>query len=73
MYSPATYIGTFIALFLNLFTAITIKGLFYRFIGFVLGLDMLYSCDEIWLYDWPINPVNIPVFLVIKKSNNDPE
>ena len=67
-YSPDTYLSTFGMLIANLFVAIIIKGLFYQCIALTLGLDMLTSCDEIFLYDYPINPTNIPVFLVIDKS-----
>ena len=57
----------------NLYVAVIIKWCFYKAIGIVLGLDMLTACDEIMLYDYPINPFNIPVFLVIDKSSEPPE
>jgi len=53
-------------------TTVVMKDILHIFIGYVLDLDPLTSNDELWLYDFPINPINIPSFLVIKKTNTDP-
>jgi|APSaa5957512535_1039671.scaffolds.fasta_scaffold68776_3 hypothetical protein len=52
---------------------VVIKDIIHNFIGWLLDLDPLTSNDETWLYDFPINPVNIPSFLVIKKTKTDPD
>ena len=51
---------------------VVMKDILHMIIGYVLDLDPLTSNDELWLYDFPINPINIPSFLVIKKTNTDP-
>ena len=56
-----------------LLAAIFLKWCFFYMIGLVLGLEMLSPHDELWLYDYPANPCNIPSFLVIKRPNIKPE
>lgn len=52
---------------------VVIKDIIHNLIGWLLDLDPLTGNDEMWLYDFPINPVNIPSFLVIKKTKTDPD
>ena len=54
-------------------TTVVIKDIIHNLIGWMLDLDPLTANDELWLYDFPINPINIPSFLVIKKTNTDPQ
>jgi len=53
--------------------SVIIKDAIHHLIGWFLDVEPLTANDELWLYDFPINPVNVPSFLVIKKTNTDPE
>ena len=57
---------------LALVFVIAIKYFIYYFIGMVYGLQPLTGMEDFWLYDLPINPMNIPSILVFKKSHIDP-
>jgi len=49
------------------------KYVFYNVVAKVYGLDYMSANDELMMYDFPINPLNIPVFLVTDKIKEDPE
>lgn len=51
--------------FCALLQVIYAKYLFYSFLGLILGLECLNVSDEFWLYDWPINPIAVPSFLIV--------
>jgi len=56
-----------------LYVALFLKWSFYRMIALVYGLDYMTGNDDLMLYDFPINPINIPVFLIVDKLDEDPE
>jgi hypothetical protein len=56
-----------------LLASVMIKDALHHLVGWFLDVEPLTANDELWLYDFPINPVNVPSFLVIKKTNTDPE
>jgi hypothetical protein len=50
-----------------LIIAIYLKEGFYRIVAYMKGYQILYSSDDLYLYDIPVNPVNIPGCLTFKK------
>jgi hypothetical protein len=58
---------------MNIYIAILLKYLFYRIVALVYGLNFMTGNDEFMMYDFPINPLNIPVFLIVDKIGEDPE
>lgn len=42
-------------------------------IGVIYGVEPLSANDDFWLYDSPINPANVPSFIVFDKTDMDPE
>jgi len=58
---------------MNLYVAIGLKYIFYRLVAIVYGLNYMTGNDDLMLYDFPINPINIPVFLIVDKIDEDPE
>ena len=59
--------------FCCLYEAIFLKFLFYKAIGIFYGLEMMTANDEFWLFDYPINPINVPSYLVFKRTKISPE
>ena len=59
--------------FCCLYEAIFLKFLFYKTIGIFYGLEMMTANDEFWLFDYPINPINVPSYLVFKRTKISPE
>lgn len=53
--------------------AVFIKYCFYKIIGMMYGCEPTTAMDDFWLYDLPINPINIPVALVVDKPEKNPE
>ena len=58
---------------LCLLQVVVLKNLFYKLLGWFLGLQPLSSMDEFWLYDYAINPINVPSFLIFKRGKMAPE
>ena len=52
--------------------AIFIKWLTYQLIGIIYDMEPLSANDDFWLYDSPINPTNVPSFIVFDKSDVPP-
>lgn len=52
----------------SLLAAVFVKYLFYRVVALVYGYESLYFSDDFYLYDLPVNPINIPGYLVFKKE-----
>jgi len=50
-----------------------LKYLIYCLIGKIYGVEPLSANDDFWLYDSPINPINVPSFIVFDKIDGDPE
>lgn len=73
MYGPESLSSSIGVYVMYLFVAIFIKWVFYNIIAKVYGLNFMTVNDEFFLYDYPINPINIPVFMVTDKLNEDPE
>lgn len=48
--------------------ALFVKYLFYQVVGFVYGLEHLQATDDLYLFDSPVNPINIPGYVVFKKE-----
>lgn len=57
---------------LCLIPVICVKYAIYQLIGLVLGMTPLTGLEDFWLYDLPINPMNIPSILVFNKTDKDP-
>ena len=56
-----------------LFGAVSIKYAVYRLIGLLYDCEPTTAMDDFWFYDLPINPINIPIALIIDKPQKDPE
>lgn len=52
---------------------IVIKYEIYYCLAFLHGLQPLTPNEDFWLYDLPINPMNIPSLLVMDKIKKDPQ
>lgn len=63
---PLTYLTVFLYCLIQ---AIVIKYCFYKLIGLVLGLEAFSSGDDFWLLDFPINPINVPSYIIFKKTD----
>lgn len=59
--------------FSSVYQTIFLKYLFYQLVALVNGLEYLSSADEFWLFDWEINPINVPSFLIFKRPNMKPK
>ena len=44
-----------------------VKYIFYHIVGKVFGLIPTTALDDFWLYDYPINPINVPAVLIFNK------
>ena len=69
-------IWTFLYLLFSFLAAIYIKIEFYNFIALENGFETFTFMDEFYLYDLPVNPINIPIFMIInrpKKEEGTPE
>lgn len=51
--------------------AVYVKLAFYRIIAWLNGYQILYSSDDLYLYDVPVNSVNIPGCLTFKKEKGE--
>jgi len=71
-YQPSTYFSTVGIYILNLFVAVVLKWVFYKLVAKFYGLSFMTANDDFFLYDFPINPFNIPVFMVVDKLDEDP-
>ena len=45
-----------------------LKYLFYQVVGWVMDMEPLSAQDDFYLFDLPINPLNIPSFMICKRS-----
>ena len=52
--------------------AISIKYVVYKLIGLLYDCEPTTAMDDFWFYDLPINPINIPIAMVIDKPQKDP-
>lgn len=53
--------------------AVFVKYMMYRLIGVVFNCEPTTAMDDFWLYDFPINPINIPSAMIINKPKMEPE
>lgn len=60
--------GTLLFLF-ALIQVVKLKNCFYILVGLIYDLQPLSNQDEFWLYDYAINPINVPIFAVSKKGS----
>lgn len=51
--------------------AVYVKLFFFRIVAWLHGYQILFASDDIYLYDLPVNPVNIPGCLVFKKEKGE--
>ena len=72
-YQPSSWASSFGIYIVNLYVAIFMKWVFYNMIAIVYSLNFMSACDDLFLYDFPINPFNIPVFTIVDKIKEDPE
>ena len=54
----------------SLMVACLIKYIISSLIGMAMGLEMLNSVDDWFLYDIPANPLNVPSVIVIERPND---
>lgn len=47
-----------------------VKSIFYQIVGLIYGLTPSTLHDDFWLYDFQINPLNIPSVIVFNKSKD---
>ena len=52
-----------------LINAVLIKSYVYKLYARLNGLEALSAIDDFWLYDAPINPINVPSFIVFDKPD----
>ena len=64
-------IWTFIYSIISFLSAVYIKIEFYNYIALENGLETLTFMDEFYLYDLPVNPINIPIFMIINRPNKE--
>lgn len=64
-------IQTFIYLFGSFFAALYWKIQFYNLIALENGFETFKLLDEFYLYDIPVNPINIPAFMIINRPSKD--
>jgi hypothetical protein len=51
-----------------------VKYIFYVIVGKIYGMVPLTAMDDFWVYDYPINPINVPACLVFgKPKDKSPE
>tara|TARA_B110001450_G_scaffold203972_1_gene193572 strand:- start:109 stop:558 length:450 start_codon:yes stop_codon:yes gene_type:complete len=47
-----------------------VKMAFYQIVGLVYGIVPTTSLDDFWLYDYPINPINVPACIIFNKPKD---
>lgn len=55
-------------LYASVIVALILKNIFYRLVALYHGYNLLDPSDDIYLYDIPINPINIPAGIIFKKE-----
>lgn len=49
----------------------SLKYISYQLIAMAFGLIPMTMMDCFWMYDFPSNPINVPLILVINKPDKD--
>ena len=52
---------------------ILFKYIVYTIIGALYDITPLTPIEEFWLWDLPINPMNVPSIVIFNKCSKDPE
>ena len=47
-----------------------VKMGFYHIVGFIYGMTPSTAHDDFWLYDYPINPINVPSVMIFSKPKD---
>lgn len=69
-HGPKCIFMTLTMMWASLISAIMVKQLFYVVVAWMYELEPLQPQDEIHLYDLPVNPINIPGYMVLKKEKD---
>lgn len=59
-------------IFLSMIMALIIKYMFYKVVAIAYGYNMLTANDELYLTDYPVNPINIVGVIRYKKEKGKP-
>lgn len=69
-HGPKCICLTFWLFVVCLMVACLIKWVIYQIIGFIFGMQPLSPLDDFWLYDFPINRLNVPTTCIFNKPKD---
>ena len=50
-----------------------LKNVFYQIVGLLWGMEPTLATDDFFLYDYPINPMNVPTFMITERFEGNPD